>query len=153
MSYKLAIISDIHHAGEYLLGLLPIINSSDYLIFCGDGLDELMAVRGSINVPMVCVRGNNDRNTQIVEMASFVIGGTRALVTHGDKQGVRQGLSGLYAAAKLKNCPLVFFGHTHTYCDYVHGGIHFINPGALCNGDYALAFGDGKKFTCRHEVI
>lgn len=153
MIYKLVVISDLHHAIGNLVTLLPVINASDYLIFCGDGIDDILLLRDSINVPLVCVRGNNDANSNIAEMASIVFGNTRALVTHGHKQNVRQGLSTLFASAKMKHCSLVLFGHTHSFCDYELDGVHFINPGALFNGSYALVVGDGNTFTCKHEFL
>lgn len=153
MIYKLVVVSDIHRAGNYLLDIMPVINAADYFIFCGDGLDELMALRGGITVPMLCVKGNNDRNTNIGDMASIVLGDTKVLVTHGDRQDVRRGLGVLYTAAKLKNCSLVFFGHTHNYCDYVQDGIHFINPGALNEGSYAIVVGDGRNFNCSRAMV
>lgn len=148
MNYRLVVTSDIHHA-HYLRDILPIVNSSDYFIFCGDGLGNVMAQSGSITVPMVCVRGNNDWTSRIDDVANIVIGETNALVTHGHRYGVRQGLDVLLSVAKQKCCSLVLFGHTHIYCDTVKDGIHFINPGALCDGSYAIVEGDGKSFKCR----
>ncbi len=153
MIYKLVVISDLHHGADNLVRIIPIINTSDYLIFCGDGLDELMLFRDEICVPMACVKGNNDRGTTMAEMASIILGGSRVFVTHGHRQNVRQGLSSLLNAAKLKSCNMVFFGHTHVYCDYVYDGVHFINPGALCDGSYALVLGDGRNFTSKHCTV
>ncbi len=152
--YKLVVLSDVHHDIDKVRKILPIINSADCLIFCGDGLNEMMSIRGEITVPTVFVKGNNDWQTKIAEMSSITLGETRALVVHGHRHGVRHGVDGLIAAARLKNCRLVFFGHTHTPYDAVCEGIHIINPGAISGfGSYALVVGDGKNFTCKHETI
>ena len=151
--YKMVVISDIHYGSDNLVRIIPIINESNYLIFCGDGLRQLMLFRDEIRVPIVCVKGNNDYNTKIAEHASIVLGQTRAFVTHGHKQNVRKGVGLLIDAARMKNCNLVFFGHTHVYYDYTAGGIHFINPGALCEGSYAMVIGDGVNFTSKQCTV
>ncbi len=154
MVSKLVVLSDVHHDIDKVRKIMPIINSADCLVFCGDGLNEMMSIRGEITVPMACAKGNNDWHTPIVEMSSITLGETRALIVHGHKQDVRRGVGGLVAAAKMKNCQLVFFGHTHLPYDAVYDGIHLINPGAISGaGSYALVVGDGKNFTCKHEIV
>lgn len=153
MIYKLVVISDLHHGADNLVRIIPIINSSDYLIFCGDGLNDLLLFRDEILVPIVCVKGNTDQNTSMAEMASIVLGESRVFVTHGHRQNVRQGLGGLLNAAKLKCCQIVFFGHTHAYCDYIYDGVHFVNPGALCEGSYAMVVGDGRNITSKRCML
>ena len=149
MKHRFVVLSDVHYATDRVRSIMPIINSSDCLVFCGDGLNGLMSLRGEITVPTIFVRGNNDWNTIIDDTATFTVGETRALVTHGHRQDVRRGVAGLIAAASLKDCKLVFFGHTHTPYDAVHGDIHIINPGAVCNGTYAIVTGDGQTFTSK----
>ena len=156
MVYKLTVISDVHYDVNRLRRIMPIINSSDYLVFCGDGLFNLLTVRGEILVPTICVRGNCDREPNVMniaDLAGVTLGNTRVFVTHGHKQDVKHGISGLLAAAQVKRSSLVFFGHTHSFYDGSVGGIHFINPGALCAGSYALVLGDGANFTCKQEFV
>ncbi len=153
MIYKLVVVSDIHHDMTRLNSILHVINVADYLIFCGDGFQDLLNFRGNIAVPMVCVRGNNDINTNITDVASVVLGGTRALVTHGHRQNVLNGYSALVATAHAKGCKLAFFGHTHRYVDAIVDGVHIINPGSLSNGSYALVIGDGINFTAKQQLI
>ena len=150
---RLIVVSDVHRDTERLERLLPLINTSDYFVFCGDGLNDVMRVRGAITVPMVCVRGNNDFDTCICDSADINVGGTRAFVAHGHRYGVRQGTDGVLAAALSRECSLAFFGHTHICCDRTECGVHMINPGALCDGYYAEVIGDGTTFKCKHEFI
>lgn len=155
IAYKIAVISDTHHDIMRLEKILPVINSADYLVFCGDGLADIMAARGRITVPIVCVKGNNDMglNVPVSDLASVAFGTTKALITHGHKIDVRKGMANLLDMAVMKDCRLVFFGHTHSYLDYINGGVHFINPGALCMGSYALVVGDGVNFVSRQCII
>lgn len=151
--YKLVAVSDTHHDTARLERLLPVINSATYMIFCGDGINDIMRIRGRITVPIVCVRGNNDFGSDITELATMRFGDTRVLITHGHRLGVRHGLDMLMSEAIAKRCELVFFGHTHAFFDREVNGIHFINPGALCCGSYAIVVGDGVDFTCSRQTI
>lgn len=154
-TYKLVVISDTHHDFVRLNKLLPIINSADYLIFCGDGANDILQIHGRITVPLVCVKGNCDQgsNIKFTDLACASFGNTRALVTHGHNLGVRQGTAQLTGMAKMKDCRLAFFGHTHKYYDKIENGVHLINPGALCTGSYALVVGDGDDFISKQCII
>lgn len=153
--YRLVVISDTHHDLVRLERLLPAINAANYLVFCGDGITDIMHIRGKVTVPIVCVRGNNDigLSVDVNDLATVKFGETRALVTHGHKFGVRQGLAQLGGFAAMKGCRLVFFGHTHKYADIVANGVRFINPGPLCHGSYALVAGDGINFASKQCLI
>lgn len=154
--YKLVVISDIHHHVERLQRIVPVINSADYLVFCGDGLTDLMYLRGSILVPIVCVKGNTDPEMNITEMSSVSLGNMRVLVTHGHKLGVRQSVAGLVTIAKQKNCGAVFFGHTHRFFDRIINGVRIINPGAIAGttyGTYALVASDGVSISCKECFV
>lgn len=151
--YRIVAVSDIHHDVERLQRLLPIINSATCFVCCGDGVSDVMYVRGGITVPIVCVNGNNDRGFNLSEIATTVFGSTRAMIVHGHKFDVRNGLKLLYVTALHQKCELVFYGHTHMFSDKTVQGVHFINPGALCNGSYALVAGDGTNFVCKQGTI
>lgn len=146
--YNIVVASDSHGDNERLERLLPIINAVDFFVFCGDGVSDVMRISGRITVPTVCVKGNNDFWVQdrITDLATTAFGSARALVVHGHRHGVRQGLALLLEQAILKDYKLVFFGHTHKYTDVTQRGVHFINPGALCQGSYAFVTGDGINF-------
>ena len=153
--YKLVVVSDSHGDTARLERLLPVINSADRLVFCGDGATDVLWLSGRITAPIVCVKGNNDfwLKDRITDIATFAIGASRALVVHGHRHNVRQSLSLLLEIAMLKDYKLVFFGHTHKYADAVYDGIHFINPGALCEGSYAIVTGDGNNFVVENRFI
>ena len=152
MSYKIIVISDIHHCRDRLERLLPTINSCDSLVFCGDGASDILFVRGRITVPTVCVNGNNDyfSGAGFADSATLALDGAKVFVTHGHKYGVRSGVSTLSEIAELNGCVAAFFGHTHVYLDAMCNGVQLLNPGALCDGSYAIAEYDGECFTFKH---
>ncbi len=147
------IVSDVHYDAERLRALMPVINSSELFVFCGDGLNAVMNERGAILVPMVCVRGNNDFYTDITDTAIAMLGDMRFMVTHGHRQGVKNGISGVLAAAENNDCRLAFFGHTHMFCDRIEDGVRLINPGALCAGAYAFVTYDGARVVCERRSV
>ena len=151
--YTIIVFSDVHFDSEKLERLLPIMNSADYVVFCGDGMNNFERVSGRITVPTVCARGNNDFFSHISENSTFAIGNTRIFVTHGHRYGVRNSVEFLAEAAANNNCTLAFFGHTHVFFDKTIGGVHVINPGALCNGSYAVVTGGDNGFICRQCFI
>lgn len=152
--YKLVIISDTNHDISRLERLLPVINQANYLVFCGDYIADLMRLRNKIAIPIICVKGNKDiEQTQIADVTTVMLGKTKVLIAHGHTFGVSQDMKMLFNAAKQNGCRLVFFGHTRKYIDYTYGGIHFVNPGGLCNGSYALVAGDGVRFASKNYII
>lgn len=152
--YKLVVISDTNHDIARLERLLSVINQANYLIFCGDYVADLMRLRDKISVPLICVKGNKDiEQTQMADVTTATLGTTKALIAHGHTFCVSQDVRMLHNAAKQNGCGLVFFGHTRKYMDFMYGGIHFINPGGLCNGSYALVAGDGVRFASKNYII
>lgn len=147
--YRLIVISDIHRDWGRLERLVPMINATDCVVCCGDGVNDFMNARGRICVPTVCVRGNNDFDTFVTDDACVYLNGIKTLVTHGHKYGVKRGTGALLAASIGKGCRLVLFGHTHVFRDESADGVRLINPGALCNGSYAVVEIDGDKITCK----
>lgn len=147
------VISDVHHASAHLDRIMPVINSSRCLFFCGDGLSSMMNARGEILIPHILVRGNCDFYTDIDESACVTIDNVRALITHGHRQSAKQGFGGLVAAAKRNDCSLVLFGHTHVFCDKTIDGVRLINPGALLDGSYATLRLSNGMIVCTHRYV
>ncbi len=134
---KIALVSDIHYSRREFERILPLVNMCDYFVFCGDGLSCVNALRYDLRTPAVCVKGNCDFEYG-VETSSVFLGGIKAIVTHGHRYGAKQGTDGLVALAHGQGSNLVFFGHTHAFCDKTADGVRLINPGALTDGSYAI---------------
>ena len=63
-------------------------------------------------IPMQGVRGNCDAPGS-PESLRLTLGGTRILMVHGHRQGVKEDLERLYFTALEAGARLVLFGHTH----------------------------------------
>lgn len=151
--YTIVALSDVHFDLERLERLLPVMNSADCVVFCGDGMSNFERISGRITVSTVCARGNNDFFSRVGDSSTFSIGNTRVFVTHGHRFGVRSGVELLAEAAAGEGCALAFFGHTHIFYDRTIYGVHIINPGAVCNGSYAVVTGNADGFICRQCFV
>lgn len=151
-SEKIILISDSHRT-ELIAKLATVVNPATILVHCGDGVDDVTPLACRYPRRMVCVKGNNDFCSSAPREIILALNGFNVLVTHGDAFGVRNGLTAIAQAARVRNCSVVFFGHSHRFTDTVINGVRLINPGALCNGSYAEVAFCGGDALCEHKRI
>ncbi len=152
------IISDSHGNITNLQKILKQFGpTSDALIFCGDGANDLtLCLNEAFNkkteenfIPPVVafVRGNGDPSfvpadfnpesemewhlhfpdSQILEAA-----GQKIYFSHGHIQGVYFDYSVISNEAEKNNCGIIIHGHTHAACHkYTDSGHHIICPGSV----------------------
>lgn len=151
-SEKIILISDSHRT--QLIGRLATeVNPSTILVHCGDGVDDVAPLACRYPRRMLCVKGNNDFCSSAPREVILALNGFNVFVTHGDAFGVRNGLTAIAEAARVRNCSVVFFGHTHRFNDSVINGVRLINPGALSYGSYAEVVFRGTDALCEHKHI
>jgi len=133
------LISDIHGSRA---NLQRILDSGRYesIIFCGDGLNDLVFAAVSPQIQVTSVLGNCDRagGYHGENSAIMKLGASNVLVVHGDLHDAKQTTSKLVSAALARGADIVFFGHTHLPCSVEEGGVHLVNPGAVRDGCYAI---------------
>ena len=86
------------------------------------------------------VRGNCDAPGS-PEVLRLTLGGTRILMVHGHRQGVKEDLERLYLSALEAGAELALFGLTHRAYQERHGSVELLNPGSIGRGyppSYAL---------------
>lgn len=133
---KWLVAGDSHGARDNLL-LAAERERPDGLLFTGDGLDDLK--RACVAVARVrAVRGNCDLGSALADEMVDVLDGVRVLLSHGHRYRVKSGLELLLYGAMENEADLVIFGHTHEQTVTVLGGVTFLNPGAIKNGEYAV---------------
>ena len=130
--YKIVVVSDTHHDVARLERLLPVINGADRLVFCGDGLSDIMHIRGCITVPIICVKGNNDFSTAVsylpyaMEDNAVMYHFNRKLFfTHGDRYNA------LRVPPILEVGDALIHGHTHVGHLQKYNGLYVLNVGSL----------------------
>lgn len=125
---KIAIISDSHGERRGINRLFER-NDFDYLFFLGDGLNDLGTYVNLDNV--FAVSGNCDFFSSYPNERVFNLEGTKFLITHGNKYGVKRSMDNIVKVAKTLGVKVVCFGHTHNVFMEEIDGILFLNPGSF----------------------
>lgn len=128
---KLIVCSDSHGAKSKIEKIFNDY-TFDYLIYLGDGLQDIGAYENLENV--IAVRGNCDFFSTYPAERVIEIAGKRFLITHGNTYGVKYGLGSFVKYAKSLGVDVALFGHTHSYVCETIDNITFANPGSLKNG-------------------
>lgn len=92
------------------------------------------------------MRGNCDFGVKAPEECIVDFGNNRLFLTHGHRQGVKQGTGWLESTAAVKGCTGALFGHTHVpLCEW-RDGIFLLNPGSARSGRIAVLEEDEEGF-------
>ena len=129
---RILVVSDTHGNDAALLKAYGAAGAFDVVMHLGDG-ERDMELLTSLDdtLPQVVVAGNCDlASTQPRErICSFK--GLRLLVCHGDRYGVKAGLSRLVEHGREVGVDAVLYGHTHVANIVQVDGLWLINPGTL----------------------
>lgn len=136
---KVLIIADSHGNINALNKIIMIEKTFDYLIHCGDGVDDLHCVALPHGTDVIAVSGNIDRANGIHCQSSAVekIGSFFFFVTHGDIFGAHHDVTGVWSEANRLGCAIACFGHTHKPMNEKTTPYMF-NPGAAQRGMYGI---------------
>ena len=138
---KVLVFSDSHGASGLVEEMLRKEKDCSTVFFLGDGIDEAEKMKDRYkDKKFILVKGNNDWYSQTDTEAYKYIDGLTIMSCHGHKFNVRFSLRSLIDSAESVRANIVLYGHTHKngmYNDPVTG-ICAINPGALCEGKYAV---------------
>ncbi len=143
---KLLITSDVHGHFDRLEQVIKRHHDVDLHINAGD---MTLHPKHYESLNLITVKGNNDYGIDLPLERIIEFKGLRILLVHGHKEMVKFGLNRLKLKAKLLSVNLCIFGHTHKRYEEVDQGIHFINPGALCDGEGSYAIFEDNQTTWR----
>ncbi len=149
---RILVVSDSHGNAERLRRIIDREKHFDYLVHCGDGVNDLMHVNIPGEATVLSVTGNVDvgRGLTGERIIHTVIGDKKFMITHGDLFGAHNGLYLLEKEAKKVGADIVLFGHTHI--KYLREGIPLLfNPGSANNGLYAIVEID-REISCSHHL-
>jgi putative phosphoesterase len=158
---KLLVFSDSHGRGKNILEAVDLHGGvADAIIFLGDGLSDLEAVKRKYDkIPVFSVKGNCDfydfNDTPEEILVNF--DGIKILLCHGHKYGVKSSLTRiLYRCLELE-ADAVFFGHTHVpveMTEYVaEKRIQIFNPGSIGSYSYGVVNTSGKVLVMSHGSL
>lgn len=137
---RILVVSDSHSYYSTLEDILKRERSADMVIHLGDFADDMNMMDEYVaGKPVVICRGNCDLyGNDYAEQHVFELEGKKLLCCHGHRYHVKDGIYALYAAAREQEADICLFGHTHSARLDEENGIFILNPGAVCNGDYAV---------------
>ena len=155
INMKIVVVSDSHGNKA---GIDKIFNNYqfDYLIFLGDGINDLGLYVNLDNV--IIVKGNCDFLHNYPEEKLITLGGVNIFVTHGHRYGVKSTLGILVDNARMNNATVALYGHTHKYSDEYIDGVRVINPGSLiggrgCNAGFVILDIQNGQISAKHVFL
>lgn len=133
------VVSDSHGILNNLTRILERESRCKTVFFLGDGSRDIENCKNRYpDRSFICVKGNNDWGSEDETEAYKYIDGNTVIAVHGHLFGVRYGLSELSRKAESVRANVAFYGHTHIPDVQFAGGICLVNPGAVCEGRYAV---------------
>ncbi|MCF0117061.1 MAG: YfcE family phosphodiesterase [Bacilli bacterium] len=135
---KILLLSDSHYHSISSLDL----SQFTHIIHCGDMSEDDQYYLDMNNG--IYVNGNCDRFYSAEKIVN--LGGLRCLITHSHAYHTKNGYDGLIARAHTLGVDYVFFGHTHSRTIFMDDRTTFINPGAFCEGQFAIIENNTLKF-------
>ncbi len=150
---KILVVSDSHGQVGNLAEMADREKPFDYLIHCGDGVHDLGNIGIRPGLATLAVSGNMDLGKPGDYKRSIVhgIGGWTFLITHGDMFRVHNGNESLIEEARMCECDIAVFGHTHR--PYLSGEKPVLfNPGPAVNGYYGVILLD-EAIKCIHKRL
>lgn len=130
---KILVVSDTHGHDINLKRVISECGPFEMLLHLGDteGSDDYIRSYAGKDCAVHIVRGNNDYFANVPSEEEIMIGSTRALLTHGHRYNVSLSLEKLAHEAKVRDCTLAIYGHTHIPYLGEYKGITLLNPGSI----------------------
>lgn len=128
---KILVMSDTHGNYGPVLQAHSLAEPVDAVIHLGDGIEDATLLRSVMNLEVIAVAGNCDRDATVPGELLWECEGKRVLLVHGDAYGVKVGLERLKQRAEEVRADIVLFGHSHRPTCITTSGILFLNPGTL----------------------
>ena len=135
---KIGVISDTHIPASvqtFPPAVFRIFSGSNFIIHCGDAVDESAVNQLESIAPVYAVKGNMDRYaSDRPEKLVIQVNEKYVLCVshgHGSPFGIKDSLISEFSYLKPD---LLLFGHTHFPEISAYGGYRFLNPGSACCG-------------------
>lgn len=157
---KILVVSDSHGDTDLLYDIVSRNRLwADLVIHLGDNLKDINEVmRDFPTIAHLGVLGNCDFASMYIEPRSegtFTAERRKIFYTHGHKYNVNYGLEYLVSNAKLKECNVVLYGHTHVSLCQEINGVLVVNPGSISRprdgggGSYARLEINDDNISCK----
>lgn len=153
------VFSDLHGREPFMRAILDKHRHADYVFFLGDGISSAESLMREYEKPcFVGVKGNCDFLSDAPADMTLDIEGKRFFLHHGHTSGVKHGMGGAIAAARLHSADICLFGHTHEpYLSYEQADgyppLYLFNPGSIAAGSYGVIEVRGGEALLSHGKI
>jgi len=150
---KILVVSDSHGNSIKLRDIINREKPFDYIVHCGDGVNDLIHSSVPPGSVTLAVTGNIDIGRGITGERLIVttIAEKKIMITHGDIFGAHAGLSSLESEARKRGADIVLFGHTHV--KYLGKGTPALfNPGPANNGLYGIIYLADRVSFSHHDI-
>lgn len=130
---KILVLSDTHGNLSRVYSLMNSVHTMlDAVIHCGDCVEDVYTLKNKYpDMRFYFVKGNCDYGSSEPEEETFVLGGKRFFITHGDSYSVNWSTDRLcYRGAELR-ADICIFGHTHIPVIENYRGMYVMNPGSI----------------------
>ncbi|MBQ8640181.1 MAG: metallophosphoesterase [Lachnospiraceae bacterium] len=128
---RVLVVSDTHGRIANLQEVWKRFDFLDLTIHLGDLEGGEQLLRKLAPCPMEIVAGNNDYFTQLPQNRVIKLGKYRIFLTHGHRYHVHYGNDVLIEEARLRDCQIAMYGHTHSPEIRHYPGITVLNPGSI----------------------
>jgi putative phosphoesterase len=128
---RILVVSDTHGNQSALFMVREAAGPVDAIIHLGDGEADAALLSAVEDIPLLRIAGNCDLGSSAPRELVCEWKGVRLLLCHGDRYGVKTGLSRLIERGIAAGVDGVLYGHTHQVLAEQHDGLWLINPGTL----------------------
>ena len=129
---RILLVSDTHGNQTALLQAHEAAGSCDAVIHLGDGEQDTRLLEAiDDQIQLFQVAGNCDLGSITSRELLCEFGKVRLLLCHGDRYGVKTGLSRLIERGRAAAVDAVLYGHTHLAQSVEQEGLLLVNPGTL----------------------
>lgn len=129
---RILLVSDTHGNQTALLRAHEAAGSCEAVIHLGDGEQDALLLKAiDDQIQLFQVAGNCDLGSTLPRELLCEFGEVRLLLCHGDRYGVKSGLSRLIERGHAVAVNVVLYGHTHLAQSVEQEGLLLVNPGTL----------------------
>ena len=130
---KILVLSDTHGNLSRVYSVLNSVGSMlDAVIHCGDYVEDVYTLKNKYpDFRYYYVKGNCDYGSSEPADETFVLGGKRFFITHGDKYSVHWNTDRISYKGSELGADICIFGHTHIPLIENYRGMYIMNPGSI----------------------
>ncbi|WP_028257191.1 metallophosphoesterase family protein [Veillonella montpellierensis] len=155
---RIGVISDTHGYREVIDIILEKTKDKhiDMWLHAGDLGDDARYMATKTNVPVIAVRGNNDRQRPLEPEEQLIpFEDTYIYMVHGHKIPYYNRIQELLYIGEAMGATLVVSGHTHYHASYEGQNCLYVNPGSpilprdKSGGTFAIVTYQEGKFSVK----